>query len=154
MKHRKHKIDLSDWTLDSVEKVSKLFEDAVFKAASEALQLVFEDDETRIFFPVEWSKEPSDSYKGTDGIGGKQVKEPLTVYLQLATSEDEPATFEFNLRSAVIDSIETCAEDGSYFTGLGRLSASLKKLAAEIDAARATYVASALIDPPASVRHG
>ena len=67
-----------------------------------------------------------------------EVTDPLTVYLRVGLEGDgEKPTYEFNLRQALADSIETCADDGSFSTGLGRLSVALRALADEIDAARA-----------------
>ena len=47
-----------------------------------------------------------------------------------------PMSRKLNLREALADSIQDCANDGSFSTGLGRLSVALRALADEIDAAR------------------
>ena len=138
MKHRKYKPDLSDWGIEALEEVGKTIEKRLRKAVAEALHYAFEDDETYIYFPVEWSKEPDEERPGTDGLGGPEVADPLTVYLCVGlNSGGETPTYEFNLREALADSINVCAEDGHFSAGLGRLSVALRALADEIDAARA-----------------
>lgn len=138
MKHKKYKPELSEWGIEALEEVSKTIETGLRKAMEEVLHYAFEDDETYIYFPVEWSKEPGEQHPGTDGLGGPEVADPLTVYLRLGLdAKGEKPTYEFNLREALADSIETCAADGSFSAGLGRLSVALRALADEIDAARA-----------------
>lgn len=138
MKHRKYKPDLSEWGIEALEEVGKAVETGLRKAMAEALHYAFEDDETYIYFPVECSKEPDEKRRGTDGLGGPEVSDPLTVYLRVGLEGyGEKPTYEFNLRGALADSIEACANDGSFSAGLGRLSVALRALADEIDAARA-----------------
>lgn len=140
MKHIKFKPDISEWEIDAITEVTEIIQDGLLKAVSEALQSAFEDDETYIYFPIEWINEPGAERTGTDGIGGKPVTDPLTVYLRVGIEggvDREKPTFEFNLRESLADSIDNCAEDGSFSAGLGRLSESLRALADEIDAARA-----------------
>lgn len=137
MKHKKYTADLSGWNLDAVEEITGKINASIYKAAAEALQYIFDGHQTYIYFPVEWSKEPYEAMPGTDGIGGPEVADPLTVYLRVGMgSEDAEPTYEFNLREALADSIELCAEDGSFSAGLGRLSVALRALADEIDTAR------------------
>lgn len=137
MKHIKFKADVSNWDLDSIDNLAESIGLALRTAVEEVLQLAFEDDETHVYFPVEWSKEPDDETAGCDGIGGPEVADPLTVYLRVAIGDGEKPTFAFNLRRALQDSIDACAQDGSFAAGLGRLSISLRQLADDIDAARA-----------------
>lgn len=131
MKHRKYKPDISDWELEAFKVVEQGLRDAV----SMALHLAFESDETYIYFPVEWHEDSS-----SDGLGGKSVACPLTVYLRvgLGSYGEEKPTYEFNLRDALSLTIEQCAKDGSSAEGLGRLSVSLRELADDIDRARAS----------------
>lgn len=130
MKHKKHKIDISDWGIQAFNKVSNILEKSFCKAISEVLTYAFEIDETYIDFPVQWER--------MDGSGVPSVKDPLTVYLHLAldNGDGKLPTYEFNLRDSLSGAIADCAIDGSFSTGLGRLSTALRQLADEIDAAR------------------
>jgi hypothetical protein len=132
MKHVKYKPDITEWKLDAIEEVNEAISSMLSKALSEALHLAFENDETYIYFPVEWGDR--------DGIGGPGVSDPLTVYLCVGLESDEnKPTYEFNLRDALMDSIKGCAEHGSFSSGLGRLSESFRALADEIDTALANH---------------
>ncbi len=132
MKHRKYKPDLSGWTLDAFDKASATMETCFRDAVSEALHLALEDGSTYIYFPVEWDDQ--------DGLSGPAVEDPLTCYLRFGLESDgESPTYEFNLRDALDDSIESCAHDGSFSEGLGRLSLALRQLADEIEAARLVH---------------
>jgi len=137
MKHRKYQPDVSDWGITALDELDETITKGLRKALSEALTYAFEDDETYIYFPVEWSKEPDEEWPGSDGIGGTEVADPLTVYLRVGLEcGGEKPTYEFNLREALAETIHDCATDGSFSTGLGRLSVALRALADEIDAAR------------------
>ena len=48
MEHVKYKASLEDWNLDAIDKIGKALEGIVLKAAAEALQYIFEGDETAI----------------------------------------------------------------------------------------------------------
>jgi hypothetical protein len=122
------KVDLSDWQLDSFDKLAHSIREAVGKAASEALTLALEDEDTYLSFPIQWA--PS-----SDGHYDKAVTDPLTLYLHLALSDsgDEPCVFKCTLRDALTRTLADTAEDGSFSYGLSRLSAALRELADEVD---------------------
>ena len=123
------KVDLSDWGIRALNDVNQVIGEALLKAVEEALDYAFEDDETYFYFPAEWPR--------SDGVGGPAVADPLTIYLRVGLEGDgEKPTYRFNLREAVAESMAACREDGSSSTGLGRISAALRELADEIDAAR------------------
>lgn len=136
MKHKKYKPDIAEWNMDALEELNK----NILKAVNEAIGYALNDEQTRVYFPVEYSGDPKseDEESDSDGIGGGNVEDPLTVYFCIAVcnNDNEVPTYEFNLRDVLSNSIEDCAKDGSYSFGLGRLSASLRTLADEIDAAR------------------
>lgn len=136
MKHTKFKPDLTGWGLQEIDRFGEMAADALRKLVAEVLHMAFEDDETYIYFPVDWSKDPEETCPGSDGIGGPEVKDPLTVYLcvGLEGENGEKPTYEFNLRDVIFETINVCAEDGSFAPGLRRLSASLRALADNIDA--------------------
>ena len=137
MKHRKYTPDVSEWGIAALDELGETISSGLRKALTEVLTYAFQDDETYIYFPVEWSKEPDEEWHGTDGLSGPEVADPLTVYLRVGLEcGGEKPTYEFNLRAALADSIKDCANDGSFSTGLGRLSVALRALADEIDAAR------------------
>lgn len=136
MKHIRFTADLTNWGLNSIDELSESIDSALRKTVAEVLQLAFEDDQTEIYFPVQWSKEPGEECEGSDGIGGIEVADPLTVYLRVAIGEAEAPTFSFNLREALQDTMDGCAEDGSWSRGLARLSGALRQLADDIDTAR------------------
>lgn len=125
------KIDLSDWVLPDVFNEGKTFEDVLQTAIEEVLEIVFddEDDKPYIYFPVKWGE--------TDGYGGPKVSDPLTIYMVF---ESIKTTCAFNLRGALADTLESCAEDGSFSEGLPKLSHALRDLANEIDAACAKHI--------------
>lgn len=138
MKHVNFKPDLSGLSLGICDEL----ENAISRTLEKVLELAFEDDETYIYFPAEYSK--SISGLGTDGVGGPEVDDPLTVYLRVGLdfSEEEKPTYAFNLRMALADTIEACANDGLFSTGLGRISVALRLLADEIDDAIAKSTGS------------
>lgn len=134
MKKVENNSNLEEWSLVSIDALK----DVVLKAAGEAVDIAMEDDETYIYFPIEWDDGPgAESSARSDGLGGNAVTDPLTVYLTVALdSEGSAPTYSFNLRDCLTNSIKACAEDGSFSYGLGVLSAALRDLADEIDSAR------------------
>lgn len=132
------KIDISDFQLEAIENIAQTIQDAIGKAASEALTLALNDDEsTSISFPIEWAPR-------SDGQGGKPIKDPLTIYLHIAfNSSIEPCVFRFTLRDALEGTLKDAKNGGpfgsidevSFGPGLAQLSAAFRTLADEIDAA-------------------
>jgi len=135
MKHVKFEPNINDWEIPALIGIDR----CIKRAIVQVLKYAFEDDETYIYFPVEWSQEldqddPEDFEGGGDGLGGKEVTDPLNVYLRLGLDNGaEKPTYEFNLREALKDTMAACKEDGSFSTGLGRLSVALRAFAEEID---------------------
>jgi hypothetical protein len=140
MKHVKYKIDLTEWVLPSLEDAGKALMPYLQTAVEDAIGLALVSEDTTLYFPIEYASGPEDNFdgKGEDGIGGDDISDPLTVYLCLDLGADwrQPA-YSVNLRDSLLGTIDDCRRDGSYSYGLGRLSASLRELADEIDAARA-----------------
>lgn len=136
MKHVKNTPSLKDWNLEAVDEIGKALEGVVLKAAAEALHCAIQDSEMSIYFPAEWGKH--------DGIGNKNP-DPLDVYLSVGITPDadNPAYYSFNLRECLADTLELCAEDGSFSAGLAKISESLKSLATDIDTAIETGKKSA-----------
>ncbi|NEX15229.1 MAG: hypothetical protein C1943_00990 [Halochromatium sp.] len=128
MKRIFNPIDFSSWSLPESEKLLKTIDLAVKKAASEAVKYAFENEEGRLSFPVIWAP-------NSDGRRHQAVKDPLDVYVEipLGEFEDEGPEYIFNLREALKDDIDICAEDGSFARGLEMLRDSLRELAREID---------------------
>ena len=124
------KVDLSGWDIGALDDISQFIGESLLKAVEEVLGHAFEGDETYFYFPAEWPR--------GDGVGGPVVADPLTIYLRVGLEgmNGEKPTYRFNLRDAVADKIEACREDGSFSTGLGRISCAFRELADEIDAAR------------------
>ena len=120
------KIDLTDWGLPEAEEALAHVATAVRRAAEESLKYML-DDEIKVRFPVVWS--PT-----CDGWGNPPVDDPLTIYVQLPLGDvDQPVVVALNLREEIGTDLETCAEDGSFASGLGFLRDALRKLADEID---------------------
>jgi hypothetical protein len=134
MKHVHNEPNLQDWTLSASESELANY---IKRELAELIKLAFADEDTRPFFPVEYSRDPENGKKGSDGFGGAEVGDPLTMYLRvaLANDTDDLPAFSFNLRETLNDTLEICREDGSYSYGLGRLSKSLRELADSIDSA-------------------
>jgi hypothetical protein len=118
-------LKLDDWVIladDDQRVVEELFRQVSAKILAIALE-----PHTMVDFPVVWSAPDG---RGSDGRGGPQVEDPLT--LHLSVSEDE-CVYEFNLRDALQDDLESAAEDGSFVFGLRRLAQELRKFADEIE---------------------
>lgn len=130
MKKIKNEPDLTDWHLDTFDKIKDAIDPYIRKAAAEALTIALEGDESYIYFPVEWAPE-------SDGLCGKCPDDPLTLYLRVALGpgNDNDPVYKTDLREALRDTIEQTAEDGSWSEGLSRLSGALRSLADELDAA-------------------
>lgn len=114
-----HAVRLDDKYIEAIELVVR-----------EVLREALESSETHAFFPIEWAG------CGEDGLSGKPVKDPLTIYVQAGFGDaDDLPTYKFSLRDCLKDTLETCKEDGSFIAGLRLLSPALRKLTDEIDAA-------------------
>jgi hypothetical protein len=125
--------DISGWSIP-IPALESLRRD-IEKVIAEAIDMAMQDTDTYITFPVEWADDDGNQ-EGSDGVCGPAVDDPLTVYLRIAINNSmEPTTYSFSLRDALKDTIETCSEDGSFSSGLKKLSSSLRDLASEIDAA-------------------
>jgi hypothetical protein len=132
MKHVCGNPKLADWGIDAFENIEQIFRDGL----AEVVEHAFAEDDTYIYFPVQYSRDPEFGKKGSDGIFGEEVSDPLTVYLRIALAyDDDRPTYSFNLRDSIQDELNYCKEDGSYSFGLSRLSKALRGLADEIDAA-------------------
>ena len=55
MKPVKYKVDLCDWQLDAIEPLLAEVAKTALKAASEALQIILEDNDTDMYLPIMWS---------------------------------------------------------------------------------------------------
>ena len=141
MKHVTGKVDISELEIEAIDDAIKCLKDQAYKAATEVLEYVFADDETYIYFPVEWSGIDASHPKSTDGLGGPGIKDPLTMYLRvgLDSGEEEKPSYEFNLREVLRDSLADCKNDGSFSGGLERLSIALVELAADINVATCAW---------------
>lgn len=132
MKHVKHLPNLDDWNTE----LPNAIQDAFTKALQETLHAAFEDNQTYIYFPIMYAANSDELESGTDGLGGVEVTDPLIIYLRVGLdSESEKPTYSFNLRDNLNEYIQECAEEGSNFESLNRISISLRSLADEIDAA-------------------
>lgn len=136
MKRKSGEIDLSKWSLGSIDELHKGMEQLLLNAASDVLKIALESDQSYAFFPIIWAGAPGDEYS-SDGHSGPAVTDPLTLYFcaGLGCSENEDPVYTFNLREALQDDIDTCARDGSFSHGLSLLSVELRKLADDIDKA-------------------
>lgn len=136
MKRIKGSIDLSGWSLGSIDELHKGMEQLLLNASREVLSTALDSDESYIYFPIEWAGAPGDEYS-SDGCGGPAVADPLTLYLATGLGGDERhgPIYTLNIREALQGSLSDCAKDGSFSHGLSLLSASLRELADEIDAA-------------------
>lgn len=137
MKRISGTVNLKEWgfnALDGQDRkvITEAINKTIKKAAGEAIQYIFEDDETSLFFPV--------MYKPVcEGLGEKAIKNPLMLQLSLPTYSDwekeEPMLFTFDLREEIKGFIADCNDDGSYSEGLQLLRDALKEIAGEIDRA-------------------
>jgi hypothetical protein len=109
-------------------------------AAQEALSIAFEDEATHAFFPAEWGD--------SDGLDGAAPDDPLTVYwsVALGAGDFEDPIWQTSLGDMLQQTIEDCAEDGSFAAGLSRIRDALRELADRIDGALPSNVRANL--PP------
>ena len=82
--------------------------------------------ESRVYMPAEWGQH-------SDGWGGEGVKDPLTLYV--INDEESKLLLSCSLKEILQDTIDTCAEDGSFREGLKEISKAMRALADKIDAA-------------------
>ena len=136
MKRHSGEIDLSGWSLGSIDELHKGMEQLLLNAARDVLNIALDSDESYLSCPVIWAGKPGDEHS-SDGQGGPAVADPLTLYLctSLGGSELKDPTYTFNLREILQSDIRECARDGSFSHGLSLLGAALRDLADEIDAA-------------------
>lgn len=113
-------VSLKDWSLDSLDELSKKCEEIALKAAAEAIEIAMQDSETYVYLPYTSEGDPLELWLHTGFY---------------STDSDEPPTYEFNLREAVESAMEECKTYGGYQTPLTRFSAALRDLADEIDTA-------------------
>ena len=129
MQHVRETPNIKGWGLLNVDALEEICSNAV----NEAIQLAFSYEDTRPYFPIEYSR-PNGS--GSDGYNGDEVTDPLTVYLQIGFEHgDKRPTYSFNVRSALDQTIAECEKDGSWSYGLSRIAEAFRKLADDIDEA-------------------
>jgi hypothetical protein len=128
------KVDLTEWSLESLDEftdaISSKLEEVAKKMAAEALRIALDatsDDPPLLYFK---------SLKGYPS----GVEDPLVLELTLWSISDEAlageeVNVEFDLREVLAIEVEECAKDGSWSEKLTSISAALKNLAADIDAA-------------------
>ena len=130
MKHVIYDVALADFYLTSTKKINAI----ILEGVAEVIKCGLESDEARACFPFSWVD--------SDGLGGKQPADPLTVYVQLPFGEspDFPPTFEFSLSKEILNAIELHishhsgkVEDKEAINMLTKLSATLSELANKID---------------------
>lgn len=147
MKVTKGKIDFSKYFTTAVvdanaeltEIISKSMMEVIQKSAVGIISEALESEDTYTHFPVVGAKELSGKFDPDYLKWGHEDKDPLAISLVLDlnfSNGDRNPSYDFNLREIVADDIEMCSKDGSFHYGLGLLSAELRKLADEIDAAR------------------
>jgi len=123
----KNKTDLNGWVIFSHEEEMQLaacIEPVLRRAAIETVNLYIK--ETDVSWPQVWGTE-------RDGHGGPGVSDPLTVYLY--NPEESVLIKKLSLTDDLLGTISDCEKDGSFSEGLSLISAHLKTLAAQIDAA-------------------
>jgi hypothetical protein len=128
MKHKYGEIDFSDWHLPSLDNLTSLIDTGIRDVVKEIYEGAIKDDEVYISFPIVWFH----SDDGSDGCGGLNVTNPLSMYINFY--EDGP-TFETSLNECLESYIEDCIKDGSWSDGLKLVPTELRKLADKIDAA-------------------
>lgn len=136
MKRKSGEIDLSGWSLGSIDELHKGMEQLLLAAARDVLGLALDSEFSYIAFPAVWAGAPGSKYS-SDGQGGPAVDDPLTMYLVtgLGGSESNGPTYSFSLRESLQTDMAWCVRDGSGKHGLGLLSTALRDLASEIDSA-------------------
>ena len=66
------------------------------------IEQALEEGRLSFYLPFQWAGEP-----GNDGIGGKNVKDPLTIYASWDVNEcDERVTFKTTLRALLEDTFD------------------------------------------------
>jgi hypothetical protein len=100
-------IDLSTWQWfdDDNTFVNSLAKGFALQV-TEVLREAFEETPPRATLPFMWAKEVDDD-EGGDGVGGPQVADPLTIYvdLPLAHASDVPCVFSIRLEDMIDDLI-------------------------------------------------
>lgn len=128
--------DLSEWQLDVLEEIADALSDKVAKAATEALEIMLNDQGTRVYLAGTWA----DEHGLGDGLETgepRRAVDPLDVYIQLASDpdNDKQAVYKFNIREHINEVIGYCRDDGSFDTGLRRIMLALRSLADDIESA-------------------
>lgn len=135
------KVDISTWSLQSVEGLKQEIERVAYAAANEALTLAI-SYEAFAWFPHEWDfgDQPS------DGINGPLPDDPMTIHINLPLGEHdgEGPTWSVSLRTMVREAIDGSMSpaDGKIATehvkGMAAIRDGLRGLAQAIDDALTT----------------
>ncbi len=133
---------LEEWSLQTIDDLDDVLLPVILRAVAEVLDIVFTDAEGDYLWPslpIIWAP-------GSDGRccgraeekDHQPVSDPLTVYLVAegfsAPNKRNPA-FSFSFGELVRETVEQCAEDGSWGYGLRLARKEMLKLCDEIEAA-------------------
>jgi len=123
-------VDLSDWTLETVDKLTERITDAIqgeaMRLAAAAIDVSLEQAEVYFAETSDSAADPLELHLCFVGLA--RNRPPI--------QNDDSLVYRFNLRDVVQDCLDECGTDGSYSTELGRISDALKTLVGQIDAAR------------------
>lgn len=102
MKHQADKIDISNVVSDYMD--LDRYDEKILSVASKAIMKALESDDTYACLPIEFNYGDDPN----DGIGGRPVDDPLTIYIRIPLGEDiiEPVTFSFSLVDCVNELID------------------------------------------------
>lgn len=126
------KPDLSEWSLETVTDLQAAISPFVLKAASEALTLAMEHEDTYAYMPAIWGPDSDGAYSKAP------PDDPLTIYFSPALGDsDKDPIYSTSLREILKDDIETTREDGSFAEGLEAIALAMREFADEIAAAAA-----------------
>ena len=99
------------------------------KQVDRIISEIMEDESTALDFPGRW--------KGTDGYNGKEVDDPLTVYLALNAGKhrEVPVIYSTSLREVLLPRLDAHIRfpQGMGATGYPEIANALRELADEID---------------------
>lgn len=102
LKKPNYKITAQGWNLDSVENLADLLDGVIVNAIGEFLELAAKEP-AQVYLAHQYSA----GTKPCDGLGGKPVKNPLLLYIQVPLGDEdwEPA-WAVDLSSIFADVIE------------------------------------------------
>lgn len=121
-------IDVTEWNWSEDPALDKL----IAKAVSEGLTNCFEDHPPVLSLPVHWEN-------GEDGWGGKQPKDPATIYLMLPLNKDDEYSCRWSLSLSDLIQYEffweTIYDNEPYVANEGakKLAKRLRELADELE---------------------